>query len=100
MAQQFQRNDTRINRAGRKSGVPNKTTKQLREAVQAFVENNLDDIQHQYNKLDTPNAKLSYLDKMLRYVLPSPVTELEQLSDEALDKLINKLKKKQHETTI
>ena len=88
----------RTKTGGRTKGTPNKTTKQLREAVQAFIEDNFDDIQTQYNALDTPTAKLTYLDKMLRHVLPSPVTELEQLSDEALDALITKLKQRNDNT--
>ena len=88
----------RTKTGGRTKGTPNKTTKQLRDVVQAFIESNIEDMQLQYDALDTPKDKLACLDRMFRHVLPSPVTELEQLSDEALDALITKLKQRNDNT--
>lgn len=91
MAQQFTKNDSRINRRGRKVGTANKTTQQLRALVQAFIENNVDDIQTLYDKLDE-RQKLQFFERMLRVVLPAPQEELQTLSDESIDKLIARLK--------
>jgi len=99
MAQQFQKNDKRINRRGRKAGSTNKTTQQLRALIQSFIEDNVQDVQTQYNKLSAKD-KLAFFDKLLRFVLPAPAEELQTLSDETLDRLIYKLKNAEHERKI
>lgn len=91
MAQQFVKNDSRINRTGRKKGVQNKTTNELRLLVQDFVESNWQTLQASFDALEDKD-KLNFMDKLLRHVLPAPLTELERLTDSQLDELITKLK--------
>lgn len=54
---------------GRKKGIPNKTTEELRDTVQAFIENNIDGIQENFDLLE-PKEKLLFIEKMLNYSLP------------------------------
>ena len=54
---------------GRKKGVPNKTTGQLREAIQMLVESNLEHVQAIFNDLE-PKDKLKFLTDLLPFVLP------------------------------
>jgi|GEM_PF-1376582 len=54
---------------GRPKGTPNRTTAQIKNLLNEFVSQNLDDIQEQYNKLDA-SEKLQFFEKVLRYVLP------------------------------
>lgn len=55
---------------GRPKGVPNKTTKSLKETVKAFLNNNMDDLQRNYNQLE-PKDKLFFFEKLLRYAMPT-----------------------------
>jgi len=82
------------NKAGRKPGVPNKTTEELRKLVQSFIEANIEDVQAQYDLLEAKD-KLLFLEKLLKIVLPPPIISLEQLSEADLQTLINKLKNEQ-----
>ena len=77
---------------GRKKGVPNKSTDELRSTVQAFIEKNIENLQSNFDLLH-PKDKLLFIEKMLKMVLPQPLNSLEKLTDEQLDQLIEKLKK-------
>lgn len=79
------------NREGRPKGIPNKTTDELRATVQAFIEDNIEKLQDNFDLLE-PKEKLIFIEKMLKMVLPQPLNELEKLSEEQLDQLIIKLK--------
>jgi hypothetical protein len=54
---------------GRPKGKPNKTTTEMREFLQAFVENNLDDLQQEFDALEGAD-KFRALEKLLPYILP------------------------------
>ena len=73
----------------RRSG---KGTEQIRSLIRKFVSANIDGLQADYDKLE-PKERFILMERLLRHILPSPVDELERLSDEDLDRLIVKLKK-------
>ncbi len=79
---------------GRKKGVPNKSTTELRELLQVFVEENLEELQATFSRLE-PWQKLNFFEKMLKMVMPPPITALEQLSDEDLTRMIEILEARQ-----
>ena len=76
---------------GRQKNVPNKFTSETRQLIQAFLNDNWDEVQTLYNDLK-PYQKLQFIERMLKFVIPAPLNELERLSDEQLDELIKKLK--------
>jgi len=55
---------------GRPKGSLNKTTKELKETVLAFLERNMADLQANYNQLE-PKDKLLFFDKLLKYAMPT-----------------------------
>ncbi len=91
MANPFTKNDPRINRKGRPKGSPNKTVEEVRGLVQQFVENNLETLQADFEQLE-PKDRLLFIERLLKHVLPSPIASLEQLSEQDLDILLDKLK--------
>ncbi len=93
----FVKNDSRINRKGRKAGKQNKTTNELRMLVQDFIEENWQTLQKSFDRLDDKD-KLNFIEKLLKHTLPAPLAELERLTDAQLDILIHKLKTQQHDT--
>ena len=54
---------------GRQKGTPNKSTSEIRQAVNAFISNNIDSIQATFDKLE-PIDRLKFIDRMLHYTLP------------------------------
>ncbi len=83
--------DPKRNIKGRPKGAKNRTTEQLRQLLLDFVNDNIEDLQASFDKLDHKD-KLIFLERILKYVLPSPINELEKLTDEQLDEIIRKLK--------
>ena len=79
------------NPAGRPKGTPNKTTEEIRTILQDFLSKNLDGIQESYESLDA-KEKLTFIDRLLKHILPAPLHPLEKLTPEQLDEIINKLK--------
>ena len=78
---------------GRPKGKPNKSTDELRNLLQNFIDTNMETMQADYDKLE-PKDRLTFINNLLRHVLPAPLQELERLTDEQLDELINRLKEK------
>ena len=76
---------------GRKANTPNKTTEELRGLVQSFIEANITQLQADFDLLE-PKDRLLFIEKMLKMIIPAPITSISQLSESDLDILIQKLK--------
>ena len=66
----FTKNDKNINTQGRKKGVPNKTTIEVKTLLINVFENNLSEIDKQQDKL-TLNERIMLNRTLLSYVLPT-----------------------------
>lgn len=57
---------------GRKKGVPNKTTREIREALQYMVEKQLDKLEDAFNKVyeQDPGRFLALYERFCNFVLP------------------------------
>lgn len=87
---------------GRKAGTPNKTSQEMREFIQAFLEFHIDNLDEIFEKLK-PRDKMSVIIKMLPYILPKHMVmdvtathgepepsinlDLSKLSDSALEEI-------------
>lgn len=78
------------NPAGRKAGKPNKTTEQLRNIFQQFLETNFSSMQRDFDQLEAKD-RLMFLERIAKMIIPAPIT-LESLNDAALDALLDRLK--------
>ncbi len=81
------------NPSGRPKNSKNKTPEEIRQLIQNFIERNIDKLQTDFDKL-APEKKLTFIEKLFSHVLPKPLNELERLTDEQLDEIINRLKNK------
>jgi hypothetical protein len=55
---------------GRPKGKPNRTTKEVKQTLINFINENLDDLQSEYDKLE-PMQKFQFLEKILKFVVPT-----------------------------
>lgn len=81
---------------GRKKGVPNKITMDLRQWINNFIDNNREQIQKDWKDLE-PKERVIMFEKLLKYSLPtlqatSLTTDFEKLTDDQLDFIINQLR--------
>ena len=81
---------------GRPKGSPNKTTDEIRTMLQDFISDNLETLQADFEALE-PKDRLTFIERLFKYILPAPLNELERVTDDQLDEIINKLKKQNHE---
>ncbi|WP_152267018.1 DUF5681 domain-containing protein [Agriterribacter humi] len=84
---------------GRPKGSPNKATKDLRQWVNGFIQSQTEQIQKDWKQLE-PKDRIILFEKLLKYSLPtlqatSLTTDLEKLSDEDLDRIVNEILNKQ-----
>jgi len=86
------------NPSGRKLGTPNKTTEELRDMIKSIIETHfdLDTIEADLKKLDA-DKRLNLMVKLLEFTIPKlrsteVTSELEKLTDEQLDKIIDQIK--------
>ena len=81
------------NPKGKKKGTRNRTTEQVRQLLQAFIEGKIDELETIWQDLD-PWQKLQFIDRLLKHTLPAPLHSIEQFSEEDLDILIKRLKER------
>ena len=83
------------NPKGRKSGVPNKSTEALRSLFAVFLQNNIDTLQTDFDQLEA-KERLMYIERVAKLVLPAPLHEIDKLSEEQFQELLNRIR---HEKT-
>lgn len=86
---------------GRKPGTPNKATKDLRQWINRFIDSQTEQIQKDWQQLE-PKDRIVMFERLLKYALPtlqatSLTTDLEKLSDEDLDRIVNEILKSSNE---
>ena len=98
-------NTTGKKHGGRKKGTPNKETKDIREAFQLLVENNLDNLELWINQLaeKNPEKAINTILKLSDYILPklnkteiieNKKDEFEDMTDEEIEaEIINSVKR-------
>ena len=87
----FRGGDENINRSGRPKGRPNKATEAIRAVLADFIAVNIEDIQNEYNSLK-PAEKLSFIDKLLKHVLPAPLPDFELMTDAQFSTYLKELR--------
>lgn len=85
------------NYKGRKKGIPNKVTKDIREALHSFIEGNLSSIQATFDQLE-PKDKIRYLIDLLPFILPKYQSTALQIQNDFLgvDKIFIETKDKEY----
>lgn len=78
---------------GKPKGAKNRTTLEIKDFLNQFISENLNDLQANYDKLE-PEKKLMFFERVLKYVLPqqreiNQTIDVSQLTESELDKLIN-----------
>jgi len=92
---------------GRKKGTPNKTTKEIKEAFELIVDNNLNNIDEWIKNIadDNPEKAINIILKFAEYVLPklnkteyteTKDDEYENLTDDELEEEMKKMYKELH----
>ena len=81
---------------GRTKGSPNRTTKQLRENINSFLNNNFQRLENEFELLP-PRDRIKFYCDLLQYGLPKLQSvelesDFEYLTDMQIDKIINELK--------
>jgi predicted component of type VI protein secretion system len=81
---------------GRTKGSPNRTTKQLRENINSFLNNNFQRLENDFELLP-PRDRIKFYCDLLQYGLPKLQSvelesDFEHLTDMQIDKIINELK--------
>ena len=83
------------NLIGRPKGSQNRRTKELRQAISAFLEDNFEKVVNDFHIL-SPRDKIKFYCDLLQYSLPKLQsvqleTEFDRLPEDQLDYLLNKL---------
>ena len=91
------------NTAGRKKGTPNKTTTDLRQWINLFIDENRRQIKEDWQTLE-PKDRIQLFEKLLKYALPTLqattlTSDFDKLTDQQLDHIINELKNTKHDNT-
>lgn len=89
------------NNAGRKKGTFNKTTTDLRQWINLFIEESRQQIKEDWQTLE-PKDRIQLFEKLLKYALPTLqattlTSDFDKLTDQQLDHIINELKNTKHD---
>jgi hypothetical protein len=89
------------NLKGRTKGSQNVLTKQIRESIILFLENNFERLEHDFESLP-PRDRIKFYCDLLQYGLPKLQSvqlesDFERLTDSELDRIIGELKGDIHE---
>lgn len=81
---------------GRPKGTPNKDTAQLRALITRFIKKNMKTIQEDYEKILDPKDRLSFLEKLFKYSIPTLqataiTSDIEKLNPDQVHELFQKL---------
>jgi hypothetical protein len=57
---------------GRPKGKPNKITSEMKDKVQMFIENNFEQIQIDFQKLE-PRERVTIYERLLKYIIPTRI---------------------------
>ena len=79
------------NKTGRPRGAKGKTTEMIRDNMRSFVARNLARIQKDFETLE-PKDRIMYWLKVAAFVVPNPDFDLNKLSEQELDLIIERLK--------
>lgn len=66
-------NTTGLKFGGRQKGSLNKTTVEIKDALQSFISNNIDKIQSDFDSLE-PKERLIFFEKILPYLITKQTT--------------------------
>jgi len=73
---------------GRKAGTPNKLSSNLRAKVQLLINDQWEKVESDLKSLE-PKDRLSFLERLLKYVLPAPIPDPEEEKKESNSKFKN-----------
>jgi len=84
---------------GRPKGSPNRTTAQMKDLINRFLSDNLENLQRDFDKLE-PKDKLYFIEKIMKYVLPQQQSyteniDVSQLSESEIDSLLDRIMRKE-----
>lgn len=89
-------NNTGKKYGGRKPGTPNKTTAEIKEALNAFIGTNIDKLQEDFDAIEEPEKRMQLFIKLMNYVVPQQQSinakidiekQLQAMDEEALQML-------------
>ena len=86
------------NPKGKKPGTKSRSAEEVRSFLLEFISDNLTTIQRQYDELEGKD-KLLYLDRLFKHTIPPMITNLNQLNEDDLQILIDRLKKQDNDKT-
>jgi hypothetical protein len=72
---------------GRKKGIPNRSTAEMRDSIQAFVEHNLQKIQDDFDELDSVE-RLRILERFMQYIMPRYASQTAEPENQYTEPLV------------
>lgn len=74
------------NPKGKPKGATNKTSTEIKAAIQSFISSNVDNLQETYDKLE-PKDKAMFFERALKYVIPTQTKSDIQIQDNSLENI-------------